>query len=264
VGGGSTTGLAKAIALKTGRPIVSVPTTYAGSESTAIYGLTEGGAKRTGRDSRVLPSVVIYDPLLSSDLPLHTSVTSGLNAIAHAVEGLYARDVNPLMELMAQEGIHVLSHGLVDLRAGRNKEEARSRCLYGSWLCGIVLGSAGMALHHKLCHILGGSFNLPHAETHAVVLPYVVAYNAPAAPEAMARVAIALGADNAAEGIFDLVTKLEAPRSLKGIGMNEADVPKAVTLALKEPYYNPRSIDAQSIAKLLEDAFLGERPDKQS
>src|SRR5215468_10237755 len=188
IGGGSTTGLGKAIALESSLPILAIPTTYAGSEMTPIYGLTEGGLKKTGRDARVLPRSVIYDPELSRSLPVALSVTSGINAIAHAAEGLYAFDANPIMSLMAEEGIAALGRALPGIRRDAQDMESRSDALYGAWLCGSVLGNVGMALHHKLCHTLGGSFNLPHAEVHTVVLPQALAYNAEAAPQAMARI----------------------------------------------------------------------------
>ena len=171
IGGGSTIGLGKAIALESGLPIVAIPTTYAGSEMTPIYGLTEGGAKKTGRDAKVLPRTVIYDPLLTLGLPAKISGPSGMNAIAHCVEALYAENANPVISLMAEEGIRTLARSLPRIAADLGDLDARGDALYGAWLAGISLGAVGMALHHKLCHTLGGSFNLPHAETHTIVLP---------------------------------------------------------------------------------------------
>src|SRR5438132_4847929 len=193
IGGGSTTGLGKSIALDSGLAIIAVPTTYAGSEMTPIYGLTEGGLKKTGRDSRVLPKTVIYDPELTLTLPVALSVTSGLNAIAHAAEGLYADDGNPIVALMAEEGIRALAAALPRLHTEPKNLDARSDALYGAWLSGSVLGHVAMGLHHKLCHTLGGSFNLPHADVHCVMLPHALAYNAAAAPQAMQAIARALG-----------------------------------------------------------------------
>src|SRR5499427_551405 len=227
IGGGSTTGLGKAIALESNLPILAIPTTYAGSEMTPIYGITEGGLKKTGRDARVLPRTVLYDPTLTLTLPAQLSATSGMNAIAHAVEGLYAQDSNPVMSLMAEEGIRALALGLPGVIANPSGLEARSDCLYGAWLCGTVLGSVGMALHHKLCHTLGGTWNLPHAETHTVVLPHAAAYNAAAEPEAMKRVARALGVANAPQGLYDLARGLGAPIALKDIGMPQAGLDRA-------------------------------------
>ena len=263
VGGGSTTGLGKAIALDSGLPILAVPTTYAGSEMTPIYGITEDGLKKTGRDLRVLPRTVIYDPVLSQSLPVGLSVTSGINAIAHAAEGLYAQDRNPVMSLMAEEGIRALAQALPRIQADARDLDARSDALYGAWLCGTVLGNVGMALHHKLCHTLGGSFNLPHAEAHTVVLPHAIAFNAPAAPEAMARIARALGSDTAAGGLFDLAQRLGAPVALSQIGMPEDGLDRAADLAVSNPYWNPRPFGAAQrpeIRALLQDAFEGRRP----
>jgi alcohol dehydrogenase class IV len=260
VGGGSTTGLGKAIALESSLPILAIPTTYAGSEMTPIYGLTEGGMKKTGRDARVLPRTVIYDVNLTLSLPPALSATSGMNAIAHAVEALYAQDANPIMSLLAQEGIRALSSGLPGVVKNPQDIEARSQCLYGAWLCGAVLGSVGMALHHKLCHTLGGTFNLPHAETHTVVLPHAVAYNRAAAPDAMRAAARAIGADDAAQGLYALARSLGAPLALKDIGMREADLDRAAQLATESPYYNPRPVEYGAIRQLLDDAYHGRAP----
>jgi maleylacetate reductase len=260
IGGGSTLGLAKAIALDTGLPIAAIPTTYAGSEMTPIYGITDGGRKTTGRDDVVLPRVVLYDPELTLALPLPVSVSSGLNAIAHAAEGLYAQDANPVTSLLAEEGMRGLARGLVALRANPSDLNARASCLYGAWLCGTVLGTVGMALHHKLCHTLGGTFNLPHAETHAIVLPHAIAYNAPAAPEAVARIARALGVDDAAQGLHALARTLGVPASLREIGLREADLDLAADVAMQSPYYNPRPVTRDGIRQLLDDAFHDRPP----
>lgn len=264
VGGGSTTGLGKAIALESPMPIVAIPTTYAGSEVTPIYGITAGGLKKTGRDERVLPRAVIYDPLLTLSLPAQLTVTSGMNAMAHAVEGLYAVDANPITSIMAEEGIRALAAGLPRAVAKPDDVDARAQCLYGAWLCGAVLGTVGMALHHKLCHTLGGSFNLPHAETHTVVLPHAVAYNAAAVPAVMARVERALGVDAAAAGLYDLAAGLGAPMTLAQIGMRAADLDRAADLAVSAPYPNPRPVERAAIRKLLDDAFHGRRPARLS
>ncbi len=257
IGGGSTVGLAKAIALELPLPILAVPTTYAGSEMTPIWGVTEGGVKKTGRDTRVLPRTVLYDPLLTLGLPPGISGTSGVNAMAHCVEGLYSENANPIVSLMAEEGIRALGRCLPKVVRAPHDVDARTEALYGAWLGGSVLGAVGMALHHKLCHVLGGTFNLPHAETHAIVLPYVVAYNAAAAPEAMRRVAAALGVNDAARGLFDLVRSLGAKTALKDIGMPEEGIERAVALATTNPYYNPAPIRADAIRALLRAAYEG-------
>jgi alcohol dehydrogenase class IV len=261
-GGGSTTGLAKAIALSTGLPIIAIPTSYAGSEMTPIWGLTEAGVKKTGRDARVLPRIVLYDPSLTVSMPPLLSATSGINSIAHCVEALYAKDTNPIISLLAEEGIRAMSSSLPRVVKEPGDLDARSQALYGAWLGGVALGAVGMALHHKLCHALGGTFNLPHAETHTVILPHACAYNASAAPDAMGRVARALDRESAAAaaGLYDLAASLGAPVSLRGLGLRESDLDKAADLAVQNPYYNPRPIDRASIRRLLQNAFDGCRP----
>jgi alcohol dehydrogenase class IV len=266
IGGGSTTGLGKAIALESGLPILAIPTTYAGSEMTPIYGITEAGVKKTGKDPRVLPRTVIYDPELTLSLPVAFSVTSGINAIAHAAEGLYAQDGNPVMDLMAEEGIRAIGEALPLIGQRPQDLAARSEALYGAWLCGAVLGNVGMALHHKLCHTLGGSFNLPHAEVHTVVLPHAIAFNAAAAPRAVARIARALGgADggSAAAQLFDLALRNGAPVALKDIGMQVGNLDQAADLAVRNPYWNPRPFgpaQRNEIRDLLQRAYEGVRP----
>ncbi|MGJ7456733.1 maleylacetate reductase [Halomonas sp. MA07-2] len=260
IGGGSTIGLGKAIALRTGLPQVVIPTTYAGSEMTPILGETRDGIKTTQRTLDVLPETVIYDVDLTLSLPAGMSGTSGINAIAHAVEALYARDRNPVISLMAEEGIAALARSLPVIATDPANAEARSDALYGAWLCGSCLGAVGMSLHHKLCHTLGGSFDLPHAETHTIVLPHAVAYNAPAAPEAMLRIARALDCENPAAGLFDLARAVGAPTALEAIGFKQSDVERATEIATRNPYWNPREVEAEGIHRLLSHALVGRRP----
>ncbi|MBK5124002.1 maleylacetate reductase [Burkholderia sp. R-69980] len=260
IGGGSTIGLGKAIALESSLPIIAIPTTYAGSEMTPIYGITENGLKKTGRDAKVIPKTVLYDPELTIGLPVRLSIVSGLNAIAHAAEGLYAKDGNPVMSLMAEEGIRSLANGLRGVKKNSKDKVARSDCLYGAWLCGMVLGNVGMALHHKLCHTLGGTFNLPHAETHAIVLPHALAYNSIVADEAMGRIARALNVDSAPDGLYQLNEELGVPRGLREIGLGEADLDYACKVALSNPYWNPRPIEEEPLRALLQRAWEGGRP----
>jgi maleylacetate reductase len=261
VGGGSTIGLAKAIALESGLPAVAIPTTFSGSEMTPIWGLTEGGVKRTGRDPKVLPRVVIYDPTLTLSLPPVIAGPSGMNAIAHCVEALYAENANPIVSLMAEEGIRALAESLHKVVSPAADLEARTTALYGAWLAGVCLGSVGMALHHKLCHTLGGSFKLPHAETHTVILPYATAYNFAAAPAAMKRICRALGsAGNPATALYELARRLQAPAALKDIGLSAGDLDRAARLATENPYYNPRAVTLEGIRALLEEAFHGLPP----
>jgi maleylacetate reductase len=260
LGGGSTTGLGKALALRTDLPQVVIPTTYAGSEATPILGQTEQGRKTTIRTAKVLPETIIYDVDLTFGLPARLSVVSGLNAIAHAVEALYAKDANPVTSMLAERGIAAIAHALPKIVRDGRDVSARSDALFGAWACGNCLGTVGMSLHHKLCHVLGGSFDLPHAETHAVILPHATAYNAQAAAGALDRVARVLGAESAAGGLFDLAAGLGAPTSLRAIGLAESKLDEAAAIAVAAPYWNPRPIEEAGIRALLDDAFHGRRP----
>ncbi len=264
LGGGSSIGLSKALALKSGLPQVAVPTTYAGSEATSILGQTVDGRKTTLRADAVLPRAIVYDVSLTLTLPAKLSATSGLNAIAHAVEALYAKDANPITSMLAQDAIRRLSRALPDIAIDLADAEARSEALYGAWACGTCLGAVGMSLHHKLCHVLGGSFNTPHAETHAVVLPHVAAFNREAAPVALGRVAQALSASDAAEGLYDLAVRLGAPTSLREIGMEASSLDRAADLAVASPYWNPRTVDRAGVRRLLDDAYQGRRPCREA
>lgn len=260
IGGGSTVGLSKALALRTKLPQIAIPTTYAGSEMTPILGETDGGKKTTIRDLVVLPQTVIYDVALTHSLPVATSVVSGMNAIAHAAEGVYAKDANPVTSLMAIEGIRVLADALPAIRIDPDNSTARAGALYGAWLCGMVLGSVGMALHHKLCHVLGGAFNLPHAQTHTVVLPHAISYNAETIPDRLEAVAIALGAERPGQGLYDLAVKVGAPIALRDLGLPKEALVRAAKLAVEQPYWNPRKITESGIHSLLDDAWYGRRP----
>ncbi len=260
LGGGSTIGLGKAIAYRNDALQIVIPTTYAGSEVTPILGQTENGLKTTVNAATILPEVVIYDPELTVGLPVPMSITSALNAMAHAIEALYAKNRNPITSMMAVEGVRALKDALPDIVANPRNIEARSGALYGSWLCGTVLGSVGMALHHKLCHTLGGSFDLPHAETHAIMLPHTVAYNAQAAAAELQPLAELFGGQLAG-GLYDFAARLGAPQSLKSLGVTEHDLDRATDLALKNPYWNPRPIERDAIRELLQGAWSGRRPD---
>ncbi len=258
-GGGSTIGLGKAIAWRNDAPHLVVATTYAGSEVTDILGETEVQVKTTRRDPRIRPEAVIYDPELTLGLPVAMSVASGLNAIAHSVEGLYALDANPVTSLMAVEGIAALQRALPGIHRNPADLGARSDALYGSWLCGTVLGAVAMALHHKLCHTLGGALDLPHAETHAILLPHTTEFNAPAAAEALEPAARLFGGDLGG-GLYDLATSLGAPTALRDLGVDHDNLGRIADLAVKNPYANPREVTRDGILALLEAAWVGSRP----
>lgn len=257
IGGGSTIGLGKALALRHGLPVLAVPTTYAGSEMTPIWGLTENSHKQTGRDRAVLPKTVIYDPELTVTLPVPLSATSGLNAIAHAVEALYAPDASPVVSAMAEHGIRDLAQSLPVVTRDPADLDARGAALRGAWLCGACLGATTMGLHHKLCHVLGGRLDLPHAATHAVLLPHVAAFNLDAAPTARSALCRALDTTTPARALADLAGLLGAPQSLAELGVTAADLPAVVDEVLAHPYANPRPVTREALDQLLPAALHG-------
>ncbi|TGZ79610.1 maleylacetate reductase [Ascodesmis nigricans] len=261
IGGGSTIGLGKALSIRTGLHHICIPTTYAGSEMTPILGETEDGRKTTRSDPKILPGTVIYDVDLTMTLPTGMSATSGVNAIAHAVEAAYAVNRNPITTLLAVEGIRALAESLPVIVKDTANREAREKALYGAWLCGACLGTVGMSLHHKLCHTLGGSFNLPHAQTHTIVLPHALAYNLPSLSE---EVRLKLGrafpgADgDAVKGLNELLEKLGVERSLKAYGLKEEDVERASEIAMEREYPNPRKLVKEEIREVIRRAWAGE------
>jgi alcohol dehydrogenase class IV len=260
MGGGSATGMAKAVALEHEAPIVAVPTTYAGSEVTPIYGLTGPEGKRTGRDPRVLPRTVLYDPALTTGLPPEVTGPSGMNALAHCVEASYAPGANPVTTLLATEGARALARGLPAAVDDPADLAARSDALLGAWLAGAALAAAGVGIHHQLCHLLGGAYRLPHAELHAVVLPHAVRFVAPAARPQLAGLAGGLGVDDVAGGIWDLGRRLGTPASLAELGLAEAELDRAATLAVAKVVQTPRRAGVNELRGLLEDAWQGHRP----
>ncbi len=261
VGGGSTTGLAKAIALTTGLPIVAIPTTYAGSEATNVWGLTEDARKTTGSDDRVLPVTVIYDSDLTLSLPVELSVASGLNGMAHCIDSLWAPRADPINAALAAEGIRALAEGLPKIVDDPQGTDGRDQALYGAYLAAVAFASAGSGLHHKLCHVLGGTFDLPHAQTHATVLPYVLAFNAPMAPDAEKRIAAAFGTSTALEGLQNLRAKLDAPKALQDYGFTAEGIPEAVEISLPAvPANNPREVTSENLTRLLQAALVGQDP----
>jgi maleylacetate reductase len=262
LGGGTTTGLAKALALESGLPIVVIPTTYAGSEMTPLLSFGDAATAML-RDARLLPRCVIYDPELTLSMPAALTVTSAFNAIAHAAEALYAPDGNPALSLMAEEGIRAFATALPRLRFDGRNFDARCDAFYGAWLCGTVLGATTMGLHHKLCQLLGGTFKLPHADVHTVVLPHTLAYNAVAAPEAMQRIARAFGsdADDVPRALHALARHHGAPISLSALGMPSDGLNRAADLAVDDGYANPRPIDYLALRDLMQRAYDGAAPE---
>ena len=260
IGGGSTTGLGKALALQLGLANIVIPTTYAGSEMTNIWGITENGRKVTGRDNNVVPTLTIYDPELTLTLPGKFAGPSGLNAMAQAVVNVASGTVNPIVQLMAIEAVRSLAHSLPIVIAEPENMEARAEALYGACLAGGSLGTGTTSLHHRLCHTFGGTFNTPHAETHTVLLPHCVAYNASATATGTQKLAEAMGVDNAAQGIFNLAKTVGAPTALKDIGIREADLDKAAAVATEAPVNNPEPVTEERVRALLQRAWAGEFP----
>jgi maleylacetate reductase len=260
IGGGSTTGLGKAIAFRTDLPQIVIPTTYAGSEATGILGQTEDGRKTTLTSPKVQPEVILYDAELVRTLPVGMTVTSALNAMAHAAEGLYAQNRSPISTLMALEGLRAFRDALPCVLDNPDDLHARGETLYGAWLCGTVLGTVGMALHHKLCHTLGGSFGLPHAETHAVILPHAIAHNEQAATAELAPIAEIFGGTTPGAALYAFAARMKAPLALRDLGMAEADLDRATDIATQNPYWNPRPVEAGALRGLLQAAWEGSAP----
>lgn len=265
IGGGSTTGTAKAVALDNPLPIVAIPTTYAGSEMTPIWGTTKEQRKTTGKSLDVLPAVVVYDPELTFSLPPSITGPSAMNAMAHCVEAFYAPGANPITSLVAEEGIRALTRGVPIAVEEPEDLEGRSETLYGAYLAGAALAVTGAGIHHKICHVLGGALDLPHAETHTIVLPHAVAFNEPAMPEIAARIAEALGAAGAATGLYGLIEKIGAKTALKDIAMRKEQIEAVVPQILEAvPEDNPRPVDDEDLRGILEDAYAGRRPEMTS
>jgi alcohol dehydrogenase class IV len=268
VGGGSTVGTAKAVALTERVPILAVPTTYAGSEATDVWGLTDRGEKATGTDPAVLPRTVVYDPQLTVSLPPSLTTGSGLNALAHCVDALWGPTATTVSTALAVEGIRQLAEGLETAVRDGLDLSGRERCQAGTYLAAAAFAAAGSGMHHKLCHVLGGAYDLEHAAMHAVLLPHVLAFNAPAAPEAAARIAAALATSghgdgtDALAGLAHLYDALDAPRSLGSLGLRADDVGSAAALALdKIPPSNPRPVSLDELVRLLGRAQSGAVPE---
>ena len=261
-GGGSAIGLGKAVSLRTGLKHIALPTTYSGSELTPILGETAAGIKRTQRDDKLRPALVLYDPALSQGVRRDASTASAMNALAHAVEALYMSEDETLLRVAAA-AVEQLLIALPLLFAAPTDAPARSRALYGAWLAAFCLADTPMALHHKLCHALGGAYDLPHAQTHAALLPHSLAYNAPAVPRAYAalrRLFSALNPDPA-QALFTLVDRLALPTSLSALGLPQSGINRVSALASENAYANPRPVSEPAVSRLLTRAWMGAAPD---
>lgn len=259
-GGGSSVDTGKAIAVQTDTPAIAIPTTYSGAEMTPNYAIVIDGAKKRHHDERALARTVIYDPALTANLPPHMSASSGMNGLAHCVEALYPAHPNPLMALLAEEAARALAEGLPASVAKPDNLDARSRALYGAYLAGTVVAQTGIALHHRTCHVLGGTYDLAHGDANSVILPQVTAYNALAAPQAMAALARALGTDDPAAAIFDLARSIGAPTDLNSLGMEESNLDAAAKQAIEFTAYNPQPLEFGPVREMLQNAYEGNRP----
>ena len=264
IGGGSATGLGKIIALDCSIDLLAIPTTYAGSEMTSIWGRTHSNEKTTGRNPAVLPKTTIYDPELTLSLPYLVSVNSGMNAIAHAVEALYSPEVTSEIKAAALDGIRIFAAGLRGIRENINNLNARTDLLRGSMLCGFALNNSTMGIHHKICHTLGGMFDLPHAPMHSAVLPWAVQYNQDFATTQLNEVAEVLSARSAAEGLWDLANEVGAQTSLQELGYPLEKSEEVATVISSAKYVNPRPFNHDGILELLSNAYKGSRPDDES
>ena len=261
IGGGSTIGIGKAITLRTGAPFIVVVTTPCGSESTPIHGMLIGNTKKTGRDPRVIAKTSIYDPVLTTSMSAHHTGTIGMNSLAHCVEALYAELRNPISDMMAVEGIRALTTGILASIKNPDDLDARSKVLYGGMLSGQCVTLAGIALHHKLCHVLGGHHGIPHGESNSVILPYAVAYNQSAEPDAMEKIMSAMGTKNASRGIFDFATQIGVPKSLKELSMREEDLDLVASETVERTSFNPKPVDFASVREMLQQAYEGRVPE---
>jgi maleylacetate reductase len=253
VGGGAAIGLAKAIALETELPILAVPTTYSGSEASPLYGMTDGERKITGRDRRVVPRTIVYDPDLTLGLPAAVSAASGMNAMAHAVEALWVAERTPVTVAFASDALRRFAKHLPRVVADGSDREAREECLVAAWLAGRVLG-AGTALHHKLAHVLGG-LGMPHAETHAIILPHVTRFNIPAAPEARSRLADAFATDDPAQGLAAMLKNFPIPQRLREVGFDQAKTDFVAREIAAMSVSAPRKAGVEDVRALLEAAY---------
>lgn len=260
IGGGSTTGLGKALAVQMSLPNIVIPTSYAGSEMTNIWAITHADRKVTKRDNAAVPTLTLYDPRLTLSLPAKFAGASGLNAMAQAVVNIATDQVNPIVSCLAVDAVRALSSSLPVIMKDPSNMEARARALYGASLAGGALGTGSTSLHHKICHTLGGTFNMPHAESHAIILAHTVAYNAAATPEGTMRLAEAMKADNAANAIYELLKVIGGPTSLKDIGFKEADIDRAAEITLENAFHNAEPVTTERLQKLLNNAFHGKPP----
>jgi maleylacetate reductase len=258
IGGGSPIGLAKAAAATTGLPYIAIVTTYSGSEMAARWYIGVADNRVNGESVAALPATAIYDPELTLDLPPAISAASGMNAMAHAVESLYGIDTNPVVQAMAEKAVRLLGASLPRVIENPRDIEARTDALYAAWLAANFRAQVG--LEHAIAQRVRQWFNLDHARTHAVATPYAVGFNAAAAPDAMTRIARALGAKDAARGLYDLNVKLGLPTGLRDLGLKEADIGRAVEVVAAVKIAHPKTVSMADLLNVISQAYAGAPP----
>ena len=260
IGGGASIGLAKAIALESKLPFVVIPTTYCGSEMTGFCGITVDGVKRMHKSVSMLAQSVIYDPELTLQLPLAVTVPSAMNALAHCIDALYVQTTSPITSCAAIEGLRFITQSLGRVCEAPLDPGARRDLFFGAYLGGAAL-TGGFALQHRLAQLIGGALGLPHADAHAAILPYVVAFNAPFAQKADEQIARILEVSYAGAGLYDFAISVGSPLGLKSLGMDESAIELCTQLVIKDDNgLNPRPLDVEAVRQLITDAFHGQRP----
>jgi maleylacetate reductase len=273
MGGGSPIGMAKAVGFQLHLPIIAVPSTYAGSEMTAVYGITHTDEnpprKVTVKDPKISPSLVIYEPELTLDLPPELTASTGINALAHCIEALYSKTRNPLSTAAAVKGVQHIHNSLFRcFQDGRNME-ARTEMLLGTHLAGFSLASVSMGLHHGLCHVLGGTANIPHGIANAIILPHAIKFNAEATTTQLLPAAEVMGIslngtspkgviETMAQRIFELIGRMNLPQRLRDAGVAESDLPRLAEIAFQNRTVqnNPKPItDVAQLERLLQEAW---------
>jgi alcohol dehydrogenase class IV len=290
-GGGSAIGMAKAVsrALEKKRsgtqeypiapiqqplvPVIAIPTTYAGSEMTPVYGVTrqiDGEPRKvTVTDVRVTPKLTLYDPLLTLQLSPEMTASTGINALAHCIEALYSITRNPFSTAAALQGIRSINSALPRCYAAGNDVEARAEMLTGSFLAATALAHVTMAIHHGLCHVLGGTAGVPHGVANSIILPHAMRFNLDATAHQLAQVAEAMGigtagtiveaaAEDVIQQIYRLIRQLNLPQHLRDVGVQEADLPRLAQIAFQSRTVqsNPKPVrDAGEIEAILRAAW---------
>ena len=266
MGGGSAMGVGKGVVAGESRSLIAIPTTYAGSEMTPVFGTTDRAQRRKSvrRDDAVLPKLVIYDPEVTIELPPELTASTGMNALAHCVEACYARDVNPLVPPVALDGIRRIVRSLPLCVTNGHDLDAREDLLTGAYLAGFSIANAAMALHHGLCHVLGGHTGVAHGVLNAIMLPHVMRYNADAVPDAMEAIARNFpppfagdGRAGAAGATAAFVASLPVPTRLRDAGVPETELDSVAAEAAtnRTVQANPKPVSEASVRALLGAAW---------